>query len=294
MTIVVGYLAGKSGTAPLHLALMMARSLDTPLTVATVVPKSWTTPSPAKIDAEYAAWASRLAADSATEAQQFLSRMAEDGGEVSYRSHANRSASGGLLEAIADSEADLLILGSSSNGQLGQVVVGSTADRLLHSSPVPVAIAPRGYRGARSAKLTRLTCAYPGTAEAVDTVARAAELAARMKVPLRVITFAVRGRTMYPPEVGLHAEDSILAAWEEHARDMLGRLRTTGVIGDDVETLVVNGIGWDHALDATDWQDGEMLAVGTSPRSDIARVFLGSRGTKIMRHSPVPVLVFPG
>ena len=43
-----------------------------------------------------------------------------------------------------------------------------------------------------------------------------------------------------------------------------------------------------------EWQDGEVLALGTSPRGDITRVFLGSRGTKIMRHSPVPVLVLPG
>ncbi len=59
--------------------------------------------------------------------------------------------SGGLLEVVErDSDADVLVLGSSANGALGQVVVGSTADRLLHSSPVPVAISPRGYRGSRS------------------------------------------------------------------------------------------------------------------------------------------------
>ena len=56
MTVVVGYLAGKSGTAPLSLALGAARTLHTSLTVATIVPKPWTTPSPARIDAEYAAW----------------------------------------------------------------------------------------------------------------------------------------------------------------------------------------------------------------------------------------------
>ncbi len=42
------------------------------------------------------------------------------------------------------------MLGSSADGKLGQVVVGSTTDRLLHSSPVPVAISPRGYRGSRA------------------------------------------------------------------------------------------------------------------------------------------------
>jgi amino acid transporter len=48
------------------------------------------------------------------------------------------------------------------------------------------------------------------------------------------------------------------------------------------------------ALDDADWQDGDLLAIGTSPVGGIARVFLGSRGSKILRHSPVPVLVLPG
>ena len=212
---------------------------------------------------------------------------------VGYHSHAHRSVSGGLVEVVEELDADVLVLGSSANGQLGQVVVGSTADRLLHSSPVPVTIAPRVPRCPQRV-LTRITCGYPGTPESVQVVKRIADLAARLEVPLRVITFAVRGRTMYPPEVGLHAEDSILAAWETSAREMLAQLRTDGVVGEDTVLQVVSGNGWDQALDAAEWQEGEVLALGTSPRGDIARVFLGSRGTKIMRHSPVPVLVLPG
>jgi nucleotide-binding universal stress UspA family protein len=128
----------------------------------------------------------------------------------------------------------------------------------------------------------------------VDVVRRTYALAKQLHVPLRVISFAVRGRTMYPPEVGLHAEDSILAVWEQQADAMLTALRTGGVVGEDVELAVVSGNGWDQALDDAEWHDGEVLALGTAPRGDIARVFLGSRGAKIMRHSPVPVLVLPG
>ena len=292
MTVVVGYLAGKSGAAPLHLAVGAARTLRTSLTVATVVPRPWTYPSPARVDAEYAAWADELAADSAREAQRLLGALPPV--EVSFHSHAHRSVSGGLVEVVTESGADVLVLGSAATGALGQVVVGSTADRLLHSCPVPVAIAPRGYRGARGGLLTRISCGYPGTADSVEVVRRTAALAERLGVPLRVITFAVRGRTMYPPEVGLHAEDSILAAWEEQAGEMLARLRSDGVVDADVELAVVSGNGWDQALDDADWLDGEILALGTSPRGDVARVFLGSRGAKIVRHSPVPVLVLPG
>ena len=49
-----------------------------------------------------------------------------------------------------------------------------------------------------------------------------------------------------------------------------------------------------EALDDAEWEDGEILALGTSPRVGIAQVFLGTRGSKIMRVSPVPVLVLPG
>ena len=293
MTVVVGYLAGKSGTAPLHLALEAARTLHSSLTVATVVPKPWTYPSPARVDAEYAAWADQLADDSAQEAKRVLAAIGASV-EVAFHSHAHRSVSGGLVEVVDELDAELLVLGSSTSGQLGQVVVGSTADRLLHSAPVPLAIAPRGYRGARAGALTRITCGYPGTPESVEVVRRVDALSRRLAVPLRVITFAVRGRTMYPPEVGLHAEDSILAAWETQAGEMLERLRADGVIGADTEVAVVSGNDWGEALDDAEWQDGEILALGTSPRGDIARVFLGSRGTKILRVSPVPVLVLPG
>jgi nucleotide-binding universal stress UspA family protein len=128
----------------------------------------------------------------------------------------------------------------------------------------------------------------------VPVVAAVARLAAEFGLPLRVVTFAIRGRTMYPSGVGPHAEDAIQAAWASHAQQMLGRLRADGIVGADTALQVVTGAGWQQALDTAQWEDGELLALGTSPRETVARVFLGSHGSKILRHSPVPVLVLPG
>ena len=102
------------------------------------------------------------------------------------------------------------------------------------------------------------------------------------------------GRTIYPPEAGLRAEDSILEQLASHARETLAQLKTDGVVCDDVVLQVATANGWDEAINAADWQEGDLLAIGTSPVGGIARVFLGSRGSKILRHSPVPVLVLPG
>ncbi|MCV7078180.1 universal stress protein [Mycobacterium szulgai] len=292
MTVVVGYLAGRVGPSALQLAVRIARTLGTGLTVATIVPTPWPTPSLARVDAEYEQWAEGLAADAAKEAQRYLRTLA-DGIEVTYCHRAHRSVSGGLIELVEELSADVVVLGSFPNGRRARVLIGSTADWLLHSSPVPVAVSPRQYRS-RTARLTRLTCGYSATSESVEVVQRCAGLAKQWRVPLRVITFAARGRTMYPPEVGLHAEASVLEAWAGQAREVLERLRIDGVVDEDVPLQVVTGNGWQQALDATDWVDGEILALGTSPRGELARVFLGSRSGKIIRHSPVPVMVLPG
>ena len=40
-------------------------------------------------------------------------------------------------------------------------------------------------------------------------------------------------------------------------------------------------------------EEGEVLVVGSSRLGPVARVFLGSNSTKIVRSSPVPVVVVP-
>lgn len=292
MTVVVGYRAGNVGLSGLHLALRIARTLNTSLTVVTIVPKPWLTPSLARVDAEYEHWADHLAADSAKEAARYVHGLAE-GIKVSYLHRAHRSVSGGLLEAIEELDVEVLVLGSLPSGGRGQVVIGSTADWLLHVSPVPVAISPREYRS-HTRRLTRLTCAYSATPDAIDVVRRCLEAAEQFGVPARVLTLAVRGKTMYPPEVGLDVENAILEEWAAQARDILASLKTEGMVGDDAVLEVATGHSWKEALDKAGWQDDEILALGTSPRGDIRKVFLGSRSSKIIRDSPVPVLVLPG
>ncbi|OOK71716.1 universal stress family protein [Mycobacterium kansasii] len=137
MSVVVGYLAGRVGPSALQLAVRMARTLNTSLRVATIVPKPWLPGSLTQPD--YEQWADELAADSAAEAQRYL-RKVSDGVEVSYLHHEHRSVSGGLIEVVEEAHAEMLVLGSFPSGRRARVLIGSTADWLLHSSPVPVAI----------------------------------------------------------------------------------------------------------------------------------------------------------
>jgi nucleotide-binding universal stress UspA family protein len=44
---------------------------------------------------------------------------------------------------------------------------------------------------------------------------------------------------------------------------------------------------------AAGWSDGDLLVVGSSRLGPLARVFLGSTATRIVRAAPVPVVVVP-
>ena len=60
-----------------------------------------------------------------------------------------------------------------------------------------------------------------------------------------------------------------------------------------LEAVVGYGETWDEALEDVEWDDGDVLVVGSSTIGPVARVFLGSRAAKIVRHAPVPVVVVP-
>ncbi|MET0297288.1 MAG: universal stress protein [Microbacterium sp.] len=291
MTVVVGYPPRRTSPGVLELATTIARARDEPLLVVTVVPPRWSVPSMARVDSEFAQWAAaqgRTAQDEATASLSTLPTPVS----VEFRSIADRSAAGALARVADEVDASVIVVGSSEDGRRGRIELGSTSDRLVHSSRESVAVAPRGY-SAPADGLTRITCAIAGHASDADLVRSATALAAGAGIPLRLATFAVRLDTMYPPEIGFDAEDDVVRALAEQAGECVATLRTEGVVAPEVEAVVGVGSGWRAAVESIPWQDDELLVIGTNPRGSLARVFLGSSATKIVRHSPVPVLVAP-
>jgi nucleotide-binding universal stress UspA family protein len=57
-----------------------------------------------------------------------------------------RSVLGALLSEAARVGANVIAVGSGQGASWGRVVLNATADRLLRSSTIPVAVASRGYR----------------------------------------------------------------------------------------------------------------------------------------------------
>ena len=289
MTIVVGYAPDGRGRAVLHLAGMLARSDREELLLCAIVPELWP-PGPARVDAEYQADVER---EAAAVLERARARIGDDV-TVSLAVRRSRSVPAGLLEAAERDEATMIVAGSATAGGPGSVALGSTTSRLLHSSPIPVALAPQGFRAARDAHVTRVTAAYGGGDD--ELVVAAAGVAARVGAVLRLASFAVHPRRPYTVAVG-RAEDTAVKEWRDEIeaaqRAALERLRDLAAVPRDCEAVVGRGENWEEALDDVEWEVGDVLVVGSSSTGPIARVFLGSRASKIVRHAPVPVVLVP-
>jgi nucleotide-binding universal stress UspA family protein len=189
----------------------------------------------------------------------------------------------------------MIVVGTSSAGLFGHISLGSVTNRLLHSSPVAIALAPRGFRSQPGAKVKRVTAAYDGSASGL--LLAAARVAARVGASLRIASFAVWSRPAYTTRLGTDSEDLVLQEWitdlETSAHAALEQVEELAKVPRHVETVVGHGESWEEAIDDVGWDDDDVLVVGSSAVGPITQVFLGSRGAKILRNSPVPVVVVP-
>ncbi|HEY7042488.1 MAG TPA: universal stress protein [Nocardioidaceae bacterium] len=292
MTMVVGYAPDERGRTALHLTSLLTRSTDDEIVVCSVVPSPWL-PGMARVDAEYRATLEKEA-DAALEHAK--AAMPSDV-NATYVRHSARSAPAGLLEVARNREARLIILGSSSAGVFGHVVLGSTTERLLHGSPVAVALAPRGFRCGPDTTITRVTAAYDDSENANTLVVAASTLAAEVGAGLRIASFAVWSQPAYTTRLGTDSEDDVLQSWtssiEQAAALALGRVADLASAPPKLETVIGRGPDWGAAIDEVEWHDGDVLIVGSSSIGPLAQVFLGTRASKIVRYAPVPVMVLP-
>jgi nucleotide-binding universal stress UspA family protein len=285
----VAYSADSGGRAALGLGRLFAAGGTVRLVVCTVTPTTWGYPSTARVDAEYA----EFLKDHATKALDDARQLLGDDVDAEFVTRAARSPSEGILELIEEYGARLAVIGSSREGRLGRFALGSVTNRLLHGSPVPVALAPRGYRPARGARLQRVTCGFVGAEYSASALATAVESAQRHKAALRLVTGAVRDRQMYPSPVGYQSERLVEEQWRTDAAQAQREALAALPPGIEVSAEVVDGEDWEDALDALHWEEGEVLVIG-SGRLGVGRIFLGSNASKIIRDSPVPTVVAPG
>ena len=290
MTIIAGFSSSRQGSAPINLATQLARTTGAKVVAAAVVERA----RPAGADPIEDEYQGYLASQASGSLERVVDQVSGDA-DISVTVHQSTSIPNGLMELAGQHSADLVVVGSSSSGLLGRVALGSVTERLVHTSEVPVAIAPRGYP--RSAvPIQRLTVAYGGDADAVGLIATSAKLAKQWKVRLRIASFTARPFTMFGGSIERSAEELVVQQWTRKTTDAVvqqlddARAR---VLIPDVDLVIGTGTEWREAVESIGWRAGDLLLLGSGAAGPLAQVFLGSAASKILRHAPVPVMILP-
>ena len=198
------------------------------------------------------------------------------------------------LHALAEEEdAALIVVGSTHTGRAGRVLPGSTAERLLHGAPCPVAVAPKGYTGRSGDEPGIIGSGFDGSQSAQRALQAAQRIAAATGARLRVI------RAFQPPTYDFPPASSQAVNWIGSYNDSLQERASK-----EVEAAVAKIDGEPRAeaffavgdaahilIDATEQLD--MLFVGSRGYGPMHSVVVGGVSSRVAREAACPVIVLP-
>src|SRR5829696_4111921 len=133
------------------------------------------------------------------EAEAMLARLALmllDVEDVERRLLADHSPARALRAAAEQTGAGIIVVGSSHVGRFGRVLPGSTAERLLHGAPCPVAVVPVGFGAQGLPEHPVIGCGYEATDYGAAALGAAEEPRARRE---RLAAGDARRRTAVVP-----------------------------------------------------------------------------------------------
>lgn len=279
MRYVVGYGPRQRGVDGINLAATLARTSGATLDLVSVLPSDAPTFHQYSPDHAFNA---ELEEQGRGWLEDGLSRVPAGVQADGYLRRAD-SITQGLLDSATDpdrGEADLIVVGTYHRVRSGRFGLGSLADALLHASPVPVALAPAEYQPHPG--VTRITCAIglrPGNEVLFDNAVR---LAGEWQVPLRLMSLVAVG------------ENDRRAEWrraaEEHAATLVDRAKEAL---SAVSSEIGHGDSLEDAVRGLDFDDSEIVMIGSSRLAQPRRLFVGHTASKIMRALPVPMIVWP-
>jgi nucleotide-binding universal stress UspA family protein len=227
-----------------------------------------------------------------SDAQALLDRVAAgvEGIATSTEAIADTSAPHALHAVSERDGVALVVVGSTHHGPAGRVVPGSTGERLLHGSPCPVAVVPRGY--ADAGPIRTVGVGYDGSDESEAALAVAYRVARHVDADLRVIrifdaTLVGTPALMTIPGQYGHMHENYEALQREGLDEAVAAMPSDV----RVETSFVAGSAGPEL--AAQSESLDLMLVGSRGYGPRAAVLLGGVTHTLIRKAACPVVVLP-
>jgi nucleotide-binding universal stress UspA family protein len=210
---------------------------------------------------------------------------------LTMRTVADISPARGIYKIAERDGASLIVIGSSHRGAVGRVLAGTTAERLLHGAPCPVAVAPLGFAAAEPHDIGTIAVGWEGSAESKAALVAATAAAKAFRARLRIVEvldmswvgtpalMSGPGFVSNPQELKARAESSL--------SEMVAGLPA------DVEAEPVVTVGNPARDLIAQSEDADLVVVGSRAYGPHRAVLLGSVSGALVRKAACPVIVVP-
>jgi nucleotide-binding universal stress UspA family protein len=282
-SILVGFETPEHGHDALALGELLARAGRAQLTAAGVYVFH---PIHREGDAEFEA----IVREEAGERIALAAELAHDP-KPSLAVVRGHSRAEGLHRYAVETEADLIVVGSTHHGAMGRVMTRGMPETLLHDAPCAVAVAPRGYAARHPDRLATIGVGFDDGDESRAALETAASLARATGARLQVIAVLDPAIGDLTPRVLAELE---YLEYEVSVRRQLERALAEAVAElDDVDAAAVTCDGPVVGELTTRSHELDLLMLGSRCYGAVRRVLLGSVSTKVLRQAGCPVLVVP-
>ncbi len=229
------------------------------------------------------------------DSRELLERLRSAQGDetVEVKAIANPSPSHGLHELAEQEDAALIVVGSTHRGRVGRALPGSTAERLLHGAPCPVAVAPNGYVARSGEAPAIIGCGYDGSPSARRALEAARRIAAATGARLRIVSafeplaydlppgsIAMGGMATYNDRLHERASAEVVSAVASIQKSEPG-VEAQFTVGDPVRILAAAS------------EELDLLVVGSRGYGPMHAVLVGGVSGRLVTEAACPVMVFP-
>lgn len=207
---------------------------------------------------------------------------------------------GEVVPAIAEQahlvDGGLVVMTTHGRGPVSRFWLGSVADELVRTLPVPILLVrPEEGEPAPRAATGRIVVPLDGSELGEAALVPAAELAERLDAALMLVhvlepvPVVGDGAPVYPAAMAAEFIDARRARAEAYLDDTARPLRERG-LRVEVAPVVVGSVA-EVILDLAHGEDVAFVALSTHGRGGLQRLLLGSVADKVVRAAECPVLV---
>ena len=197
------------------------------------------------------------------------------------------------LQELAERDgAALVVLGSTHHSKLGRILAGTTAERLLHGAPCPVAVVPHGFCEHAATPIKTIAVGHDGSKEAEAALSAAVAASQALGAVLRVVRVFSANEYGMPALVSNPGFTTSPDEFRQSAHDALDKavadMKEKGV---EAEPVFVSG---DPVSDLVGQSKrADLLFLGSRAYGPHRAVLLGSVSGRVVREAECPVIVVP-